>query len=559
MAFDTVDIERALLKLVTTSQMACRAHLHTLKDELFTSAQRKFILTTAQVVFADTRSMLSNMVFDYEVKTKIDASEAAHYAAEWSFIHAKDVTETPEILISKLEEAQTGRKVLQLGEDIIGLLEHGQISDAVSHLKQTAVTLGNKSADRKIVNLTDIAVRKQMILDKRAHPEKYLGIKTGFKTFDLRTGGLFAGELTLLAGVTGVGKSTLVKQIERGIVTLNHKKNVLHIANEEYQEQVEHKFDAGFMEIPYLDFKLATITDADLARWEAYMSNWKYGHVFLKEVPAFTDVTLVEQAFYELQNKGYAIDVIVIDHLPHIKPIQRTWDPNDELKKAASDCKELAKSLHVSCVVPTQAATIVADKQAKGNRAGQLDVYGSKGQIHVANSFMIITEQGKDTTQTDREEWEQDTFWLCDVKKNRDGGKFWFRAKHHVRNGKVEEVFEQAGAVAPKTDPAVQAAAAGALAEGNEKIAKQKAESETKAKAELEQKQEDAIVEVEPPADGMIEEEDEAESAPPTQIPEASVPKTLAPQPVVAPSVPLPPVAVPGGVPTSAFARFRKR
>ena len=355
-------------------------------------------------------------------------------------IEALDVTESPEILIAKLEEANTGRKVLQLGNDLTILLEQGNIEEAVTHLKQTSVQLGNKSDARKIVELTDYKVRHQMILDKRAHPEKYLGIKTGLHTFDARTGGLFKGELTLLAGITGVGKSTLVKQIERGIVTLNHGKNVLHIANEEYQEQVEHKFDSGFTGIPYLDFKLAKITDEDLDRWVNMMKNWHHGRVFLKEVPAFTDVTLVEQAYYELQNKGIHIDVIIIDHLPHIKPIQKSWDPNDELKKAASDCKEVAKSLHVSCVVPTQAATIVAAKQEKGKRASQMDVYGSKGQIHVANTFTIITEQGKDDTQTDREEWERDVYWLCDVKKNRDGGKFFFRAKHHVRIGKIEEI-----------------------------------------------------------------------------------------------------------------------
>lgn len=529
-SFDyTLELERALLKVMISSQMMCRAYLHTLKSELFSSPHRQFILATAQTIFSTSRDVLSKMVFEYEVGAKIDAADAVHFISEWNMIEALEVTESPEILIAKLEEANTGRKVLQLGSDLTVMLEQGQIQEAVTHIKQTSFQLGNNSKARQLVCLTDFEARKQMILDKRAHPEKYLGIRTGLHTMDLRTGGLFKGELTLIAGITGVGKSTFVKQVEQGIVTLNHGKNVLHIANEEYQEQVEHKFDANFTGIPYLDFKLAKITDGDLARWESIMKNWHYGHIFLKEVPAFTDVTLVEQAFYELQNKGFNIDVIVIDHLPHVKPIQKAWDPNDELKKAASDCKEIAKSLHVACVVPTQAATIVADKQAKGNRAGQLDVYGSKGQIHVANTFMIITEQGKDETQTDREDWEKDVYWLCDVKKNRDGGKFFYRAKHHVRIGKIEEINETNTAVVPKD--------AAATAEYNAAMK----EAEELAKQELEKQEEEAMVEVETPVneEPPIEQQTEAKPEP--------IKSEVVTQQVVS-----------GGVPASMLARFKK-
>lgn len=534
-SFDyTVELERALLKLMTSSQILCRTHLHTLKNELFSSAQRQFILASAQAIFSASRDVLSRMVFEYEVGARIEVSESVHYIGEWNMIEALEVSESPEVLIAKLNEASKGRKVLQLGSDLAILLEQGQIEEAVSHLKRTSIQLGNSAEARQLVCLTDFEARKQMILDKRAHPEKYLGIKTGLHTFDLRTGGLFKGELTLIAGITGIGKSTLVKEIERGIVTLNHHKNVLHIANEEYQEQVEHKFDAGLTGIPYLDFKLAKISDEDLARWEKMMKNWKYGHIYLKEVPAFTDVTLVEQAYYELQNKGINIDVIIIDHLPHIKSIQKAWDPNDELKKAASDCKEIAKSLHVSCVVPTQAATVVADKQAKSKRAGQLDVYGSKGQIHVANTFMIITEQGKDETQVDREDWEKDVYWLCDMKKNRDGGKFWFRAKHHVRIGKIEEVSETDGTPIQKDD-----------------TAKASMDAAMKEAEEFTKKEDEALVEVEPPVSEMDDLEEEAdEQEAPTLVP------ISAPIPVPANIPYKSPVS--GGVPSSMLARFRK-
>ena len=466
-SFDyTMDMERALLRIITSSVMMMRMHIHRLKIDRFSSLERQFILEVAKEVYDKSGGILTKTVFEYEVGSKVDDSDRAYFMTEWSLIEALDPKETAETLISKLDEAHLGREALEASKHVTELLESGRVVDAVSHLKQSAVSLRGESTAGPTVELTDYQVREKLIEDKKAHPEKYMGVKTGFKTFDNYTGGLFAGELTLLAGITGLGKSTLVRQIEKGIVThpLNGQKNVLHIANEEYQQQVEHKFDALFTEIPYLRFKMADLSDTEIAAWKKLMDDWKYGRVFLKEVPAFSDVTLIEQAKRELEAKGIPIHCIIIDHLPHVKPIQQAYGENDERFKAASDCKELARWEKVPVMVPTQAATVVEEKQQKGKRAGKLDVHGSKGQVHVANTFCVITDKGKDDTQLDREEWERDVYWLFDCKKNRDGASFWCRMKHFVRIGKIVEIpKDNTGAGAQDDD--TKAAADAAIAE----------------------------------------------------------------------------------------------
>lgn len=474
---DTVELERALLKQLLGSVVMVRLYMARLRTEFFTSELRVFIFGLMDSVFRTSRSVLTDTVFKYEVESRVpDEAKRAYYLGEWDIVQSNTATDGPEILIAKLEEAALGRDALTATEKAVTLLTEGDITGAVAHMKRSAMNLRNKADSRPLVELTDFEARKKLIEDKKANPDKYAGIKTGFAPLDIRTGGLFPGELTLLAGITGVGKSTMVKQIERNIVVMNPEKNVLHIANEEYLEQVAHKFDASFVEVPYLDFKKATISDEDLERWQEYMRNWKHGRVFLKEVPAFTDVTLIEQAYRELENKGIPIHVIIIDHLPHVKPIQEVWNENDERAKAASDCKEIARSLRVPVIIPTQAATDVEEKQSKGKRAGKLDVYGSKGQVHVANTFAIITITGYDNSDTTIPEEERDVYWLVDVKKVRDGPTFAFRVKHIVRYGQVVVVAE-----GEKTDGSATVGKAidSAEAAGDEATAKEKATSKS--------------------------------------------------------------------------------
>ena len=345
-SFDhTVDLERLLLKALTSSPMMARMYLHRASEDMFTSNERKFIFECAVKALEDAKGALTRAVYEYEVGSRIPEAEAAYYLSEWNLVEGLLVEEQPDVLIEKISTANVGRKALSLAEDVVGLLEKGNISEAVAHLRRESMLIGGAKDDRPMVELTDYQRRIDLIADKRAHPEKYLGIRTGFKTYDDRTGGLFKGEMLLLAGITGLGKSTVCKQIAKNIIELNPGKNVLHIANEEYLEQVENKYDAVWSRVPYQDFKKATISDEDFQKWVDKMEALKLsgGRLFVKELPAFTDVTLIERAYRELENLGIRIDVIIVDHLPHVIPVQRAWGENDERAKAASEVKDLAR------------------------------------------------------------------------------------------------------------------------------------------------------------------------------------------------------------------------
>lgn len=444
---DTMELERSILNLLLKGKMLLRQYATKLKPEFFVSKERKLIRELIVRTYQTSKGPLTKDIFDYDVKSRIPDKDAHFYEMEWNLIVGMTVTAEADVIIDRLSKAEKGRQLLDAIEQSADMIEKGRIDEAGHHIKTAMAKMAEHRGSPPVVELTDYRHRLDVIMDKKAHPEKYLGIKTGFKKFDDQTGGLFPGELTLVSGITGLGKSTVLKQIETGIAKCNKDKNVLHICNEEHLLQVETKFDAQVTGIPYKAFKLATITDEEIEKWKKVMEvdlkQPGLGRVFIKEVAAFTDVTVIEEVINELENKGIKIHVVIIDHLPHVKPIEEAWGEYDEQGKAAADCKELARAYHIAVVTATQAATVVEEKQTKGRRAGKMDVYGSKEQVHVSNTSIAITLTGKDETQTDRPEWERDVYWLVDIKKNRDGATFTFNAKHHVRYGFVEEMPDE--------------------------------------------------------------------------------------------------------------------
>lgn len=445
---DTIELERSLLKALTTSELLAKTYIGGVTEDLFTSLPRKFIFGLAKQSLVENGSLLTKRVYIYGVGSRFDKSKLGPFVAEWTLVEGVADYDPPETIIAQLKLAKTGREILRISEDAIAKLQQGDVEGAVAEIKTRSLSLNGGVEVRHSKPLSDITDRLQLIENKINHPELFAGLKTGFDKFDKVTGGLFPGELTLLAGVTGLGKSTMCKAIARNIITLNPGKNVLHVANEEYEAQVQYKYDATFTGIPYYKFKNPQyMATEELEQWEEYMKRGIHeggrGEIYPFEVPAFTDVTLVEQEYRYLENKGIKIDCIIIDHLPHIKPIQQAWNENDELKKAAADCKELARMLQVPLIVPTQAATEVEEKQMKGKRASKLDVYGSKGQVHVANTFVILTYKGTDDRQSHLKPEDRDVIWLVDCKKNRDGKAFCFEAIHHVNTGVVEEISDE--------------------------------------------------------------------------------------------------------------------
>lgn len=442
---DTRDLERSLLKLLLTQPMTARMYFARVKGERLANKYRKFIFECAKRYFESSKSLLTVHLFDFELKGMIPKVDQDEFMTEWNLIHGMKVDETPVAIFESLEKAYLANDLSDVIEESVDALEKGDVESAISTLKKKSLMLGTRRNEKPVVLATDYEEEKKLVEDKQLNPTKYLGIHSGFYKIDSLTGGFFPSELTMIAAITGVGKSTFMKMLEFNIIRKG--KGVLHITNEESLEQVRRKFQALFTDIDYMNFKKGKISASDMENWELRLSELRgneYGRIYIKELPPSHTIIDVERAYLELEHQGAKIDIIFIDYLDHMKPIDRAYSETDEQGKAAMDAKGLSLALSKPVVIATQAATEVEKKQEKGKKMGKLDVYGSKRKIHESNMFIGINQRHRDTSQSGRKDWAQDIFWTIEVLKNRDGPPFYFEAKQIVATGKVVSVMTAA-------------------------------------------------------------------------------------------------------------------
>lgn len=471
MAFDTTDIERKLLKLLVTNSTIARMFLPQLHNKLF-SKSRLYIINIVKEIHKKTPTIITKELFEAELSKRFpeekDKKYKERFLTEWNLIEGSIVLESPDALFDKLKEHETLLQISDICSKTLELLQKGDITEATNLIKRESIDLDNNLVTEKtIIELVDYEDLEKQIQDQKNYPEKYGGIRTGFPYFDNITGGLFKSELTLISAITGIGKSTALKQIAYNVIMGNQSnpdptkryigKNVLHVTNEEHRDQVRMKYFSLFTKIDYAKFKRATLSDFETILWQKTMTKLKepqYGKIFIKEVPQFSNISEIYREYYNLQQQGIKIDVIILDYLDHLGPLQKAWSENDEQAKVAWDCKGLCIDLNIPFITATQAATIVDQKQEKGRRFGRLDVYGSKRRIHASNTFMGIMLAGFDDKQLRSNGGDRDTeamcdkFWTAEVAKSRDGATFKFELRHKVLTGEViEENWSRGGRV----------------------------------------------------------------------------------------------------------------
>ncbi len=432
--YETKRLERELLYVLLNDRMILRRVIPKLRVEWMSDNSRAFILEHIQTAYVEFKSLIKQETLEYEVDKAFDdvheINRIKDYKDEIQIVLNSQPEEKIDFIIARLEESQIADNVKSILENAYDSLNEGDIAQAVSCIKTGSVGLQTNKKDKQVIALhADSAQWIKQINDRRDYPEKYAGIPTGFKKFDELTGGLFAAELTIIFGLAGKGKSTIMKNI--GVRVKDAGYNVLHIANEENEFQFQSKYHSLASGISYNKFKRGTFTDKEFDEWQDKNKNSieAKGELYCREIPQNTDISVVESIYLELQQKGIRIDIIIIDYMDLMTSIATPYSEWDEQGKVTRDCKQLAIDCDIPILTCTQARQEAEKEELKDNPfLTAADMFGTKQKAHTANTLIGLVNKTATVGVAERDVNEQNlhkvVFCVC---KNRDGPNFVFK------------------------------------------------------------------------------------------------------------------------------------
>lgn len=251
--------------------------------------------------------------------------------------------------INKLKKISFLRLSVEAIEDMVS-----KVGDAdVDAIRKSAKKISMLGIDRKKAYsgdyLKDVEERES-ILEARRKQKGMIGVPTGIRRFDTATGGLMNGELAIIAGESGIGKSIALENF--GISAWMNQMNVFYVSIEMTKHQVQFRMDSRLTRMYYRKFRLGDISDEDLSKWRKEMERLRVTMDNFFEVvslPRGCTALEIEAEAERVQDiHGQELDLIIVDYLNIMNPntsvkgtSSRDWQAQATI---ASELKELAIS-----------------------------------------------------------------------------------------------------------------------------------------------------------------------------------------------------------------------
>lgn len=310
----------------------------------------------------------------------------------------------------KLEDAWRAEIIKRNTLDAIQKLKNRDIDSAVAALYKEYPRARNAYIQGDIIN--DLVEVKQE-LDKRAkEPHLWAGIPMGFPTLDEATGGHSRGELVVVVGGTGVGKSLVLGQVALNIAMTGKKVVLVTVENNKWSYM--NRLYSNISQIPYWKFKRNALDQQDKDRWLQAMNQLHPN--FCLKIVEFTDGCSARDIWFYLRQLSFEADYLVVDQITNMypndpkehKPMSWQW-----FGQISLELKRLASYAYNNRGIPIFSAT-----QAVGGIVGKKeyttdDVAMGKIILHHAHGGLFITRDDDGQYNMGASKWRDskvDTF-----------------------------------------------------------------------------------------------------------------------------------------------------
>lgn len=246
-------------------------------------------------------------------------------------------------------------------------------------------------------------------------------IPTGIIDFDKRTGGLLLGDVTIMSGISGAGKTSLIDTIVANVLNRGFKVAVWSGEMQGFRyAQWQHQILAGR---PYVKKKEG---------WDNFwycpkniadkINEWLDGKFWLYNCEEYGS------RFAQLRNdieevvKQQGVNLIIIDNLAALNLSDLDGQKYEKQTQFITEIKDFCKKNNTSCIIVCHPRKVVSFLRKE-------DVAGTADLVNLADNLVILHRVGKDFVQrageflgTKEVEQYRDFSSVLEVAKNRSMG-----------------------------------------------------------------------------------------------------------------------------------------
>ena len=277
--------------------------------------------------------------------TKNDPKKKTQLMLLFTELSSKGSDEYTRYYINELTSYATKRRLYKIHDRITtGLNEDEDPDTLFTEATRAILTGGNTSLVYRTSVFDDPEGRVRLYEDKRDNPEKYQGVPYGIAEIDELTGGMFTGQLYMIMGRTGAGKSRMLFNIGCNVSLAG--KDVMYCTIEMEAAIIQHMWESRQLAIPLQDILRANLSDENEKKYLDFIRNSDDQIPFhIVDIPqgCTTGVIDSEVTMFE-KIHGKVPDIVLIDYANLISPIARFKDRAEKYDHVFRELKEGARA-----------------------------------------------------------------------------------------------------------------------------------------------------------------------------------------------------------------------
>lgn len=283
--------------------------------------------------------------------------------------------------IRTLRARTTRSKLSTLLQVNLGAVTDGHEVDAILAELSKGMTELQSSKQKNMVTTADMA---DALISYMEAPELPT-IKTGFHELDLRTGGLRGGELILLAGRPGMGKTSMAQSLALNMAKSEH--HVVFLECEMPPLDLSMRWISALSKLPLGMIRNKGIrADADMDKYIQASARFSELQITMLDASGWT-VSKIRAEMLKL-SKNKPIDALFIDYLQLLQPEKTSGNTNDAVADQSKRLKMLARELDVPIILLSQLNRGVESRDDKRPRLSDLRDSGAIEQDADAVLFL---------------------------------------------------------------------------------------------------------------------------------------------------------------------------
>ncbi len=251
-----------------------------------------------------------------------------------------------------VKERSIRRRLIQASTEIIRDCTEGGIDaqEALARAEQSILGLGEESIQRGFTRLSDILEETVLELEDRPG-SSLIGLPSGFREFDRMTHGLNKGNLIIVAGRPGMGKTSLALNIAHNI-TMREGKGVGIFSLEMSQQELSLRVLCSEADISFSKLRSGLLSDQQWQRVHDAVRRTAGAPLFIDDSPNPTLLELASKARRLKAEKG--LSLIILDYLQLMQAGGKYENRNLEIAAISRGLKQLAKELEIPVIALSQ-------------------------------------------------------------------------------------------------------------------------------------------------------------------------------------------------------------